>query len=213
MSNVAAWITTTSGVAAFTSGPDGTLTGWNRAAERLLRIEASEVMGRSCHEVVAGHDQFGNLYCGEDCPIRRMARRGAPICPFRLDVGAGTGDRLPVYVSIVVVGGVPEHGPYLVHLLEPVYSDADQPPGADTLQAPGFSNSRRFERLTPREVEVLRMIGDGIATDEVAAALGISNATVRNHVQSCLRKLEAHNRIEAVRLAERLGLLENNLPM
>lgn len=213
MSNVAAWITTTSGVAAFTCGPDGTLTGWNRAAERLLQINASEVMGRSCHEVVAGHDQFGNLYCGSDCPIRRMARRGAPICPFRLDIGGGAGDRLPLYVSIVVVGGVPEHGPFLVHLLEPVYGDAEQPSDTDILESPKFSTTRRVERLTPREVEVLRMIGDGIATDEVAATLGISNATVRNHVQSCLRKLEAHNRIEAVRLAERLGLLENNLPM
>jgi DNA-binding CsgD family transcriptional regulator len=212
MSNVAAWITTTSGVAAFASGPDGALTGWNRAAERLLQIRASEVMGRSCHEVVAGHDQFGNLYCGRDCPIRRMARRSAPICPFRLDVGAGAGQRLPLYVSIVIVGGVPDRGPFLVHLLEPVFGDTDQPPDTDTLERPTFSNARRFERLTPREVEVLRMIGTGVATDEVAAMLGISYTTVRNHVQSCLRKLEAHNRLEAVRLAERLGLLENDLP-
>jgi len=212
MAHVAAWITTQSEVAAFTSGPDGTLTGWNRAAERLLRIDASDVMGRCCHEVVAGHDQFGNLYCGDDCPIRRMARHGVPICPFRLDLGCGSGDRLPFYVSIVVVGGVPEHGLFLVHLLEPAYGDADQLPGTDTLEAPRFSNARRVQRLTPREVEVLRMIGEGVGTDEVAALLGISNATVRNHVQSCLRKLEAHNRIEAVRLAERLGLLENSVP-
>jgi DNA-binding CsgD family transcriptional regulator len=212
MSTVAAWITTTSEVAAFTSGPDGTLTGWNRAAERLLQINASEVMGHSCHEVVAGHDQFGNLYCGENCPIRRMARRGAPICPFRLDVGFACDGRLPLYVSIVVVGGVPERGPYLVHLLEPVFGDADRPLEAEPLNRSKASTTRSFERLTPREVEVLRMIGTGAPTDEVAVELGISYATVRNHVQSCLRKLEAHNRIEAVRLAERLGLLEHDSP-
>ena len=212
MSTVAAWITTTSEVAAFTSGPDGTLTGWNRAAERLLQIDAAEVMGRTCHEVVSGHDQFGNLYCGETCPIRRMARRSTPICPFRLDVGVAGDDRIPLYVSIVVVGGVPERGPFLVHLLEPVFGDADRPLDAGTLESTESASTRRFERLTPREVEVLRKIGTGKPTDEVAADLGISYATVRNHVQSCLRKLEAHNRLEAVRLAERLGLFENHAP-
>ncbi|MDH3816423.1 MAG: helix-turn-helix transcriptional regulator, partial [Acidobacteriota bacterium] len=58
--------------------------------------------------------------------------------------------------------------------------------------------------------EVLRMIGTGAATVDCAAALGISKVTVRNHVQSCLRKLDAHNRLQAVRLAERLGLFNGS---
>jgi len=210
MPNSAAWITTKSGVPAFTSGPDGTVTGWNGAAERLLQTHAGEVLGRSCHEVVAGHDQFGNLHCGRDCPIRRMAQRGISIPSFRLDVADGAGERLPLAISIVVVNGRPDRGPSLVHLLEPIFGEPDGRLGLEHHLLPRCRSTRRIERLTAREVEVLRMIGTGAATGDCAAALGISAVTVRNHVQSCLRKLDAHNRIEAVRLAERLGLFNGS---
>jgi len=54
------------------------------------------------------------------------------------------------------------------------------------------------ERLTPREVEVLRLLGSGTAGTEIAAHLAISPVTVRSHVQSILAKLEVHSRPEAV---------------
>ena len=47
MPNTAAWFATNSEVPAFTSGPDGTLTGWTGAAERLLQVHADEVLGSS----------------------------------------------------------------------------------------------------------------------------------------------------------------------
>ena len=210
MPNTAAWFATNSEVPAFTSGPDGTLTGWTGAAERLLQVHADEVLGSSCHEVVAGRDQFGNVYCGRDCPIRRMARRGISISSFRLGVAVGAGKRLPFNISIVVVEGGPDRGPSLVHLLEPIFGEPDGRLGLEHHLLPRCRSTRRIERLTAREVEVLRMIGTGAATGDCAAALGISAVTVRNHVQSCLRKLDAHNRIEAVRLAERLGFFNGS---
>jgi DNA-binding CsgD family transcriptional regulator len=55
-----------------------------------------------------------------------------------------------------------------------------------------------LERLTPREVEVLRLLASGTAGTEIAADLAISPVTVRNHVQNILVKLQVHSRLEAV---------------
>lgn len=210
MPNTAARLAADSEMPAFTSGPDGTLIGWNGAAERLLQVNADEVLGKSCHEVVSGRDQFGNVYCGRDCPIRRMARCGISIFSFRLVLADRAGGCLPFNISIVVVEGGPDRGPSLVHLLEPIFGEPDGRLGLEQYFLPRCRSTRRIERLTAREVEVLRMIGTGTTTVDCAAALGISATTVRNHVQSCLRKLDAHNRIEAVRLAERLGFFNGS---
>lgn len=61
--------------------------------------------------------------------------------------------------------------------------------------------------LTPREVEVLEMLGRGMTNQGMATALHVSVNTVRNHVQHILEKLGAHSKLEAVAIAIRLGLL------
>jgi DNA-binding NarL/FixJ family response regulator len=61
--------------------------------------------------------------------------------------------------------------------------------------------------LTRRETEVLELLAAGTATSEVAAALGISVATTRNHIQSVLSKLGAHSKLEAVSIAVREGIV------
>jgi DNA-binding NarL/FixJ family response regulator len=60
------------------------------------------------------------------------------------------------------------------------------------------------ERLTPRERDVLRLLAEGLADREIAAALTISTRTVETHVSSILHKLGVRNRAEAVaRAADR----------
>jgi len=54
--------------------------------------------------------------------------------------------------------------------------------------------------LTPRELDVLRLLAVGHSTDEVAVLLGILPTTVRSHVKSLLSKLGVHSRVEAVSL-------------
>jgi len=61
--------------------------------------------------------------------------------------------------------------------------------------------------LTDRELEILRLLGKGSTTSEVADQLHISRTTVNNHVQHILRKLDAHTRLEAIRRAEHAGLI------
>ena len=74
-------------------------------------------------------------------------------------------------------------------------------PEGDSTQSPPRS------ALTPREIEVLRMIADGASNKIIAWKLGISDHTVKFHVTSILSKLNAGSRTEAVTLGVRLGLI------
>lgn len=62
--------------------------------------------------------------------------------------------------------------------------------------------------LTPREHDVLRELGRGRDAARIAATLGISTYTTRDHIKSILAKLSAHSQLEAVVLAGRMGLVE-----
>jgi len=61
--------------------------------------------------------------------------------------------------------------------------------------------------LTPREIEILNYIAQGYLNKQIAAELNISEQTIKNHVTSILRKLNANARTEAVVVAIRQGLI------
>ena len=63
------------------------------------------------------------------------------------------------------------------------------------------------EELTPRELEVLRLLGTGKPNKLIGADLAISEVTVKSHVQSVFRKLNVLSRTEAIAVANRRGLL------
>ena len=63
------------------------------------------------------------------------------------------------------------------------------------------------EPLTPRELEVLLLISEGLHNSEIAGRLFVTERTVKFHVSSILAKLGADNRTEAVALATRRGLI------
>ena len=74
--------------------------------------------------------------------------------------------------------------------------------GAERLDEPGFE-----EPLTPREVEVLELLAEGLPNKAIAERLRISDQTVKFHVASISGKLGAANRTDAVRRAVRRGLI------
>jgi DNA-binding NarL/FixJ family response regulator len=61
--------------------------------------------------------------------------------------------------------------------------------------------------LTPRELDVLRLLARGLQNKEIAIELGITGRTTKFHVGSLLRKLGASNRTEAVAIAAQRGLI------
>lgn len=63
------------------------------------------------------------------------------------------------------------------------------------------------EALTPRELQVLRMLADGLGNKQIAAQLAISDHTAKFHVAQILAKLRAVSRAEAVAIAMRRGLV------
>jgi DNA-binding NarL/FixJ family response regulator len=65
----------------------------------------------------------------------------------------------------------------------------------------------RADQLTPRELEVLGLISQGLQNSEIAAQLFVTERTVKFHVSSILAKLGADNRTEAVAIAARRGLI------
>lgn len=73
---------------------------------------------------------------------------------------------------------------------------------------PGAQNRAAAEALTPRELEVLRHLAAGRSTHDIATELVLSPHTVRNHVQRLLRKLGAHSKLEAVRVAVQHGIVD-----
>ena len=75
---------------------------------------------------------------------------------------------------------------------------------------------RRMERerqevldsLTPREIEVLNLLGAGADAGAIATRLHVSTLTIRSHIRALLAKLEVHSQLQAVARAQGLGIIE-----
>jgi NarL family two-component system response regulator LiaR len=71
---------------------------------------------------------------------------------------------------------------------------------------------RIVEPLTPRELEVLRSLTEGLSTPEICEQLFIAPNTLRTHVQNIMGKLRVHSKLEAVAFALRYRLVEPPRP-
>lgn len=100
-------------------------------------------------------------------------------------------ERLVVALQTVAQGLI-VLDPDLAEALRPTLSAEELPPG---------------EELTPREVEVLQLLAEGLSNRAIGQELEISEHTVKFHVTAIMGKLEAQSRTEAVVRATRLGLI------
>lgn len=188
---------------------EGRVVIWNKAAERLLGYGAGEVLGKPCHDVLCGLDSFGNRFCDENCAVMTMVRRHDAVRHFEMNLRTSAERQVGVSVSVVVVPGPRPSQHTILHLLQPLASVV----GSGQLVERIGTRARHPEGaepaapLTARETAVLRLLADGVGTQEIASSLFISVTTVRNHIQNILRKLEAHSKLEAVSLALRHRLI------
>ncbi|MEE8421417.1 MAG: PAS and helix-turn-helix domain-containing protein [Dehalococcoidia bacterium] len=187
----------------------------NDAACELLGVDkARDVLGQHCYQVIRGRKMDGAPLCEAQCGVWATVRDGAPPGAFDMLLPArgagrnGSVERLPVEVSCVLINGPNGLGDgQILHLVR----DA-----RNTQAAMDFANSvveeasrflvgatveREIDVLTRQELRVLALIARGSDTATVAAALSLSTATVRNHIQHILKKLGCHSRLEAVAIA------------
>lgn len=117
------------------------------------------------------------------------------------------------WVSVSNLTVETDEGPYLVHLLR------DSQGTHDALEmARGFiqlsskqdapAPSRRdAPALTPRQLEMLKLLSEGKSAKEIGGELYLSQATVRNHIRALFQALGAHSQLEALAKAREMGIL------
>jgi PAS domain S-box-containing protein len=192
---------------------------WNRAAERVFGRTSNQVLGRRCYDVMGGRDVFGNRFCYENCSVLSMTRKGENVRSFEIAVQSAPRPE-QLSVTVMRVPGTRPEQFTLVHMMQPIdqqnrlaraleqlgaHSDNGRsaPPAEPAVRGPVAL--AKAPPLTEREREILRWVAAGLQNKEIAQKLGISLATVRNHIHNILEKLEVHSKLEAVSLAFRQG--------
>lgn len=197
---------TADGVSAVDS--NGVIVGWNAAAEKLLGQKADEAIGRRCRDVFDARDAAGNLCCSEFCTVRNHAARCEPLHHFEIKTKTRAGDPISLDVSGVVLGNEPDTPIGWILL----FREATRPREVQSnLKEQMPAMPARLKRpsprtLTRRERQILSLMREGATTDAIAERFSISHFTVRNHLQKMFTKLDVHNRLEAVALANRYDL-------
>ncbi len=191
---------------AFASDSRDRIVFWNEGAAKLLGRRADQVLGRYCYEAIGGRDVLGNCFCQASCPVVATLRAGRPVSAFELEVSANGHGRRLAHVTILRIPSVRPDLHTIVHILAPI-----DPAGrlAQSLAAagaaPAVAPPDSPPPLSRREHEVLQWVASGLQNKEIARRLGLSLATVRNHVHNVLDKLEVHSKLQAVSLAFRSG--------
>ncbi len=181
---------------------------WNDAAVRILGFREDEVLGRKCYEVI-GQDDCEHSDCGPNCLVLQRARRGRTTESYDAMAKTASGSDRLLNVSIVILKGKSARSTLAVHLFRDV-SEARrsqlevQRRLLEASQAAGRGDGEDpAGRLTPRELEVLRLLATGLDNAKIADVMGISATTVRNHIDHVLTKLGVHSKLEAVVFAAR----------
>lgn len=193
----------------------------NEGAYALLGFKPEEVLGRFFYEVLGGRDESGRIFCQAACRDFMTMRRQEPTQNHDLRVHTKRGQEIWVSVSTIRVPSRRKDGCVLVHLFRDARRQKEMERFVERLRSnvtnlslswgvgpaaisPAFLPVRA---MTNREQEVLRLLAQGASTGAIAAKLGISPATARNHITKILTKLGVHSRLEAVTLALRNGLV------
>jgi len=94
----------------------------------------------------------------------------------------------------------------LVASAQPIAEELNLDPVRKSIRT--LRETSQVDSLTPRELDILKVIGSGLSNQRIAEALHISHSTVTTHIRNIFRKTGATNRTEAAAFARRAGLLE-----
>lgn len=140
-----------------------------------------------------------------------LAQGHRPVSSYEIKIKTRSEEKRWVNVSNLTVET--DEGPYLVHLLRDSQGTHDALEMARGLiqlsskkEAPA-PRRRDIPALTPRQLEVLKLLSEGRSVREIGSELYLSEATVRNHVRSLLQALGAHSQLEVLAKAREMGIL------
>ncbi|HYK89620.1 MAG TPA: LuxR C-terminal-related transcriptional regulator [Acidobacteriota bacterium] len=194
---------------------------WNKGAERILKYSESEVLNHDCYRVMAGRVRSDKLWCHSNCKVQSCLAKGSPVENFDLLTRTNEGE--PVWLNISILS--PSNGDerYTAHLLRDVTRERTAGEAIEQfLVALGLKGSATGRRplipaksspagipptLSTREVEVLKLLAEGLSTKVLAQRLNISHFTARNHIQNILVKLDLHSKAQAVSYAFKQGII------
>jgi PAS domain S-box-containing protein len=202
---------------AFAVDAAGRISAWNDAATELFGLSEAEAIGVKCHQLLQCSDENG-VVCSDRCLVECAARVELSRTNFDLRLQTKTG-RLWCNLSTLIASDASgaRHAIYIVRpremrkRLEQALSEFVRTlSSGGGNEAPIISlrpTSATSVKLTAREMEILISLARGDSTRTIANRLNISSATVNNHIKHILTKLDAHTRLEAIRHAERAGLI------
>ena len=204
---------------AFAVDTSGLITVWNSAAEEFFGLPSPEAIGTACHEILQGSDECG-LVCSAHCTIQQALERNHPVANFDLRIQTATGKQW-CNISVLTARDPKSGSRHAVHIVRPremrkrmevlMRDFLMRQTGLESEAAKQMLSSPQAMatnvKLTARESEVLRLLASGSKTKVIANQLNLRLSTVNNHIRHILDKLDAHSRLEAIRRAERAGLL------
>jgi DNA-binding CsgD family transcriptional regulator len=198
------------GDAVYVVGPDYRIVHWDSQMEALSGVLSEEALDKRCYEAVLGEGDGGEPFCAHGCSAMHLAQQGRPISGFEMRIRTSSGRR---WVSVSNLTLETEEGPYLVHLLRDSQGTHDALEMARGLirlsskeEAPA-PRRRDAPAITPRQLEVLKLLSEGKSVREIGTELYLSEATIRNHVRALLQALGAHSQLDALAKARELGML------
>jgi DNA-binding NarL/FixJ family response regulator len=138
-----------------------------------------------------------------------LSQEGRPVSSYEMRIRTRSGRR---WVSASNLTIESEEGPYLVHLLrdaQGTHDTLEMARGLIQISSKGAAPAPRRKdvpALTPRQLEVLRLLSEGKNAREIGGELYLSQATVRNHIRALFQALGAHSQLEVLAKAREVGL-------
>jgi len=190
---------------------------WDPGCEELLGHSEQWVLGRPCCEVLNWCKPASDKsFCQQDCYVAKMSSGGVDgKKSFLIKAKDKNNESLTLSVSIILVPATCKNNWHVMHLLHrAAFPDVLTAMDNASHKKPYHANSvtyndsaikadKNASRLTPREMEVLALLSEGLSGAIISKKLNISNTTVRNHIQHIQGKLGVHSKTEAVAYAYR----------
>lgn len=229
--------TISTGEAMFVVGGDFKILRWSERATELLGFEKAEAFGLPCYELLVGSDGRNPGICGRDCPVLSGSRRNAKVPDYDILSRCADGKYKWLNMTTLILEGPasgPGGRRQVMHLIRDVtdkrsveefarvlaatlrasagipssHSDAGLGSNPDTRPETVIDRSTyNVPQLAPREMQVLRLLAHGTSTKEMAAAMGVTPVTARNHVSRLLNRLGVGTRLQAVVYGARVDLI------